>query len=105
MLELTDVQLEIVRALLAKRLPDIEVRAFGSRVTGRARSRSDLDLVVVAGAPVPALALAELRADFEESDLPFKVDVVEWRDLPGSLRDEITNTAVKIQVAIAHQRG
>jgi hypothetical protein len=32
--------------------------------------------------PIPDLALASLRADFEDSDLPFRVDVIEERDLP-----------------------
>jgi type I restriction enzyme S subunit len=83
MLDLTREQLAAVRAILAHRVPGREVRAFGSRVTGRAWRYSDLDLVVMGDAPLPALTLAHLRADFEDSDLPFRVDVLEARDLPA----------------------
>lgn len=82
MLNLTPTQLAIVRGLLARHVPDREVRAFGSRVTGRARRWSDLDLVVMGPEALPDLALAHLRADLEDSDLPFRVDLLEARDLP-----------------------
>ena len=32
--------------------------------------------------PIPDLTLASLRADPEHSDLPFRVDVLDERDLP-----------------------
>lgn len=89
MLELTTEQLQSVRALLRARLPGRQVRAFGSRVEGRARPHSDLDLVVLGEEPLPALVLAQLRADFEDSDLPFQVDLVSWADLPPSMQQHI----------------
>jgi type I restriction enzyme S subunit len=82
MLDLTQSQLGIVRGLLAHHVPDREVRAFGSRVTGRARRWSDLDLVVMGREALQDLVLALLRADLEDSDLPFRVDLLEARDLP-----------------------
>ncbi len=82
MLDLTPEQLALVRGLLARHVPAREVRAFGSRVTGRARRWSDLDLVVMGREALPDLVLAHLRADLEDSDLPFRVDLLEARDLP-----------------------
>ena len=35
-----------IEALLRKHLPDVEVWAYGSRVTGRSHDGSDLDLVL-----------------------------------------------------------
>lgn len=99
MLELNDDELAVVRSALERRLPGQEIRAFGSRVTGRAKRHSDLDLVVVTDAPVSALALAELRADLEESDLPFRVDIAAWCELPESLREEIGRCSALIQSA------
>ena len=84
MLDLSPTQLDTVRRILARQVPGREVRAFGSRVTGRAWRYSDLDLVIMGAEPLPALALARLRADFEDSDLPFRVDVLEVRDLPDA---------------------
>jgi uncharacterized protein len=97
MLELNEAELAIVRELLARRLPGYEVRAFGSLVRGRAKRHSDLDLVVMSDAPLPDWDLAELRADFEESDLPFRVDVVASGELPESLREEIALHSAAVQ--------
>jgi predicted nucleotidyltransferase len=71
-------ELAIVRSILARRVPDREVRAFGSRVAGPAKPFSDLDLAVMGDTPLPSSILADLEEDFRESDLPFKVDVVDW---------------------------
>lgn len=90
MLDLTEDQLAVLRTLLARRVPACEVRAFGSRVTGRSRPHSDLDLVIMTPQPLSDLTRSELRADLEESDLPFRVDVTEWSELPAGLRAEIT---------------
>lgn len=84
MLDLTPDQLETVRRILARHLPNRRARAFGSRVTGRTWRYSDLYLLVMGSAPTPDLMLASLRADSEDSNLPFRVDLVEERDLPDA---------------------
>jgi predicted nucleotidyltransferase len=81
MLDLTPEQRDTVGRILARHVPRCEVRAFGSRFSGRAWRYSDLDLVIMGAEPLPAITLARLRADFEYSDLPFRVDVLEERDL------------------------
>jgi uncharacterized protein len=85
-------ELALLRALLTQHLPGCEVRVFGSRVVGWPGSRgvkphSDVDLAV-SGAPSD-LALAELRADLEESDLPWRVDVCLLDSLPPPLRERV----------------
>lgn len=82
----------LLLALLARHLPGMTVRVFGSRVAGWPASRgikpySDLDLAVE-GRPAD-LALAALRADLEDSDLPWRVDVCVLDDLPAPLRELI----------------
>jgi predicted nucleotidyltransferase len=68
---------EIVR-ILASHVPDREVWAFGSRVNGTAKNFSDLDLAIRGDKPVSIATIADLRDAFRESDLPFKVDVIDW---------------------------
>lgn len=71
--------LEIVRRILEQLAPEYEVRAFGSRVTGRnLKPFSDLDLVVMTDTPLPPDRMAAVVEAFSESDLPMKVDVVDW---------------------------
>jgi uncharacterized protein len=96
MIDLTPKQLDILRELVASRVPDREVRAFGSRVSGQARRFSDLDLVVMGEEPVPELVLAHLRADLEDSDLPFRVDLLELRDLPATWIERFREQSVQV---------
>jgi predicted nucleotidyltransferase len=84
MIDLSPAHLEIVRRLLAAHVPGCEVRAFGSRVNGTARKYSDLDLAVVACDSLGADAIGDLREAFQESDLPFRVDVLDWRQVSES---------------------
>ena len=69
--------LHIVQEILKRRLPGQEVWAFGSRTNGTAKPYSDLDLAVMTSLPMDLSVLASLSDDFSESDLPFKVDVVD----------------------------
>jgi predicted nucleotidyltransferase len=77
-IDLSAENLALVCAILRDHVPHAEVRAFGSRTTGKARRYSDLDLVVIADGPLPWRVDGALREAFSESDLPFKVDVLDW---------------------------
>ena len=89
MLDLQPEDLHAVRAILAAAVPQCEVRAYGSRVTGTARPGSDLDLAIVGTAPIDPLVLARLGSVFEESDLPFSIDLLDWNAVPDSFRNAI----------------
>lgn len=86
----------VVKQILQRHLPDRKVHIFGSRAHGRAKPWSDLDLAIVDETPLGDLPLAEARADFEESDLPFQVDLVPLRDLPPSLKENILRHGVPL---------
>lgn len=78
MLDLAPQHMAEVRRILQSHVPGMAVRAFGSRVQGKARPFSDLDLAVMSEAPLDVRQLAALKDAFAESDLPFRVDVVDW---------------------------
>ena len=89
MLDLTPRQIEIVRSILAAHLPGREVWAFGSRVRGCAAQFSDLDLVIITDAPVDFGLLGRLRDAFSVSDLPFKIDVLDWTTMNADFRARV----------------
>lgn len=89
MIDITPEQLATVQWILAEHVPDCEVRAFGSRVTWEAKDYSDLDLAVVCEDDDLADKLARLREAFEESDLPFRVDVIDWNGVSEEFREVI----------------
>ena len=87
----------IVREILQKYVPDHEVWAFGSRVKWTARQYSDLDLCVISDQPLDGLISGGLKDDFSESDLPWKVDVVDWATTSASFRKIIEGKKVVVQ--------
>jgi predicted nucleotidyltransferase len=89
--------LAIVRDILRRHVPQYDVWAFGSRIQGRARSYSDLDLVIMTDEPLPLRVMAALVEDFAESDLPWKVDIVDWTLTGAPFRLIIESDRVLVQ--------
>jgi type I restriction enzyme S subunit len=89
MLDLRPTQLEIVRRILAGIVPDKTVWAFGSRVEGGAKDHSDLDLAIVSDTALSIDEIGRLREAFAESDIPFRVDIVDTFSVSGKLKDRI----------------
>lgn len=76
-LELTAAELDIVQAIVAQHVPERAVYVFGSRARGHAKPHADLDLLISGDEPLAAPVRAQLEMDFDDSDLPFRVDIVD----------------------------
>ena len=70
---------------------------FGSRVTGGARRYSDLDLVVVGSSESDGRVLGRLKEALSESDLPIRVDVLDWHGVSAAFRRVIDENFVVVQ--------
>ena len=90
-----------VTEILHRHVPEFEVRAFGSRVSGRPRRTSDLDLVLMTDKPLALMRLADLRDAFSGSDLSFKVDLLDWATTSEAFRRIIERGYALIQHADA----
>lgn len=99
LIEIDADHLEIVRDILRTHVPHCEVWAFGSRVKGNVKPYSDLDLVVMTESPLPLSVSAALSDAFSDSDLPWKVDVVDWATVSESFREVIERQRVVVQEA------
>lgn len=85
----------ILRETLERHVPTgIAVWAFGSRAKGNARRYSDLDLALVGEHPLPAELLSDLADAFDESDLPWRVDLLDWANTSASFRKIIDEDRV-----------
>jgi uncharacterized protein len=91
LIELSSTAEQRVTEILNRYVPEYEVWAFGSRVkgTGTTRKYSDLDLALITDRPLELSRLAELREAFFESDLPFKVDIIDWATTGEEFREII----------------
>ncbi|MFH1452921.1 MAG: nucleotidyltransferase domain-containing protein [Armatimonadota bacterium] len=78
MINISASHLEIVKKILQKHVPECEVRVFGSRLNENIKSYADLDLAIVGKEKLPIDKIYSLKEDFQESDLPFRVDVLDW---------------------------
>ncbi|MCY4114897.1 MAG: restriction endonuclease subunit S [Chloroflexi bacterium] len=79
--------LEAVQCILRKHLPaGVKVSVFGSRANWTSKHSSDLDLAVQGTAAIDHETMARLEIAFEESDLPYTVDVVDLNRIGESFR-------------------
>ena len=70
--------LRIVQDVLYRHLPaGVKVWVFGSRASWATKDSSDLDLALDGETEIPRTTLSAVEAAFEESDLPFAVDIVD----------------------------
>ena len=96
-LDLLADDLRIVTAILSARVPDRPVYAFGSRATGQSRRRSDLDLAIGGSMPLTLRQRSLLSDDFDESDLPIRVDIVDLNAITPEFRRRIERDFFLIQ--------
>jgi predicted nucleotidyltransferase len=99
-LDISSEHLAIVQQILRQLVPSCEVWAFGSRVKGAAKAFSDLDLVIMSQQPLSLALMASLHDAFSESDLPWKVDIVDWSTTSPEFRSVIDQQKVKVQAVV-----
>lgn len=88
--------LQIVLGILEKNL-SISATAwvFGSRAEKAQKKYSDLDLAIDDnGKALPSITLISLKEAFDESDLPYKVDIVDWNTISPVFKKNIQNKRV-----------
>jgi type I restriction enzyme S subunit len=100
MMQLVDLRadhLALVREILGRLAPNAEVSVFGSRAKWVARETSDLDLCIREAEPLGFKRIGLLKEAFEESNLPYKVDVLDWATTSENFRKIIERDKVVIQ--------
>ena len=80
---------EITVHILKKILPNQEIWAFGSRVTGTSKPFSDLDLVVMSNALISDETFIDAKNTLAESNLSIKIDLHQWKLLPKLFQEII----------------
>lgn len=86
MIDITEKERSIIRDILQRLVPNYPVWVFGSRIKGTAKPFSDLDLAIITPKPLSLSLHAELVEAFSESDLSWKVDIVDWAATTDAFR-------------------
>jgi len=97
MLDFAPGHLKIVRDILREHVPSRTVWAFGSRTKGTARRYSDLDLAILGEAPLTLGQPCAIQEAFSESDLPFRVDLLDWATTAPSFRLLVEQDRIVVQ--------
>ena len=87
-IDITGEQQRTIIMLLERHLPGATAWVYGSRAKWTSHPQSDLDLVVFPK-PEQISHVASLREAFEESNLPFRVEIFAWDDMPATFRKQI----------------
>jgi len=96
MIDAAPAHLRIVLDILEKYVPECEVRVFGSRHTHTAKSYSDLDLALVGRGRLDINQMAQIQEAFQESLLPYRVDVLDWYAISPEFQKVIENNGYEI---------
>lgn len=89
---------DVVR-ILHEQAPAMEVWAFGSWARRTAKPYSDLDLALITQQPLSLDQLAAITDAFATSDLPIRIDVVDWAYNSEAIRKRIAQDKVVVQTA------
>lgn len=65
---------------------ECRVFVFGSQASDQAKKFSDIDIGLKSSKVIPLWKLAAIEEAFEESDLPYKVDVVDFNLVSGKFK-------------------
>ncbi len=93
---ITAEELHIVQEILNANIPNLEVWAFCSRVKKTSKPYSDLDLAVMGTESLSLGEMADLSYAFSHSNLPFKVDVVNWATTESTFQNIIRDQYVRL---------
>ena len=96
MIQVSEEEREIIDGIISQLAPDCDVLIFGSRYHGKAWEYSDLDLAFVAEGKLGFDRCYQLKEAFSESDLPFRVDVLDYNAISPEFRAIIDGGNEKI---------
>jgi predicted nucleotidyltransferase len=99
-IEVSSSEWKIIEEILITFAPNQEVLAFGSRAKFLAKPYSDLDLALKGEMPMNLSSLVDLRDAFSNSDLTFKVDIVQWENISEAFREIISKNSVWIKKSL-----
>jgi predicted nucleotidyltransferase len=74
-----------------------EIYYFGSRATNKHRKNSDLDLLIIDTKPLSPVSVAKIEEAFEESNIPFKIDLLLKSRITEEFYQSIMLHAVRIR--------
>jgi len=92
-MDVADYKLKII-GILSALFPDAKIILFGSRARGTEREFSDVDLALDAGKPLSRHAIQEAVAMFSQSNIPYKIEIVDVHEVSEEMKDAIKKEGI-----------
>ncbi|GHV85651.1 hypothetical protein AGMMS50230_12590 [Spirochaetia bacterium] len=102
MICVSEADFKTIQEIIARYAAGCEVHAFGSRYKWTSNDYSDLDLAFVGDKKLSLARIGKIREAFEESALPFRVDVLDWNGISKEFQAIINQG---YEVIYSPQRG
>ena len=91
--------IDFVIDILKNNIPEGIFYIFGSRSKGNNKEYSDIDIAVDnAGNRLSPSILGKILQEFEDSTLPYEVDVIDLNSIEKNFYDLIKDSLVKLEV-------
>ncbi|MDK2825235.1 hypothetical protein SAMN04488589_2136 [Methanolobus vulcani] len=87
----TSIQKVKAAVLQAFENEDVKIFLFGSRAKGNAHSTSDIDIGILPSGFFDRKKLTALRAELEEMNIPYTVDLVDLSTVSEDFRQQVLN--------------
>ena len=96
MISLSENEIQIIKNILKNHISNGKVYIFGSRVKDTNKKFSDIDIVIDINAKLSLNEMSRIKDDFEESDLIYIVDIIDYNAVDNSFKSIIDNEKVLI---------
>lgn len=97
MIAIEQKQLEILKDILKKHVPNAEVRIFGSRYKHTNKETSDIDIAIVQKEKIGLELYSKMKEEFEESNLKYRVDIIDWNVISEEFKKIIEEGYYKLE--------
>ena len=75
-------------------MPDVKIYLFGSRARGTNALMADIDIALDAGKELPVEDVDEIKGMFRESNIIYRIDVVDFYSITDLMREQIIKDRV-----------
>ena len=96
MLDLDPKYIDFIKETILVEIPNVEIYIFGSRVQGNALEYSDVDIALKNEEKISIESILKLKVKFENSTFPYKVDIVDLKNLKDEFRGIIEKDLYRI---------
>ena len=95
MIDLDEKYITFIKETIIKYLPDCSIYLFDSRTKGCEKKYSDIDIALNCNNLNENIML-KIKNEFENSTLPYEVDIVDLNNISEVFKGHIINDLVKI---------